>query len=108
MAKNTVAKSPKTLKQECITTLRKLASAGRISNKQKQVLLTDIIGCSARGDTSMVEVAYELLIVSSGEEFLANDADPSASAALEAAEEEFADQCIAFAKSIAEQQGGEY
>jgi len=59
---------------------------GSISQKQKRVLLTDIITCSAKGEFSMVEVAYELLC---GE---GDDKD--------AAEEEFADQCRVFATDI--------
>lgn len=61
---------------------------GSISPKQKRVLLTDIIMCSAKGEFSMVEVAYELLC---GE---GEDKD--------AAEEEFADQCRVFAHSLPE------
>ena len=58
---------------------------GTISPKQKRLLLTDIITCSAKGEFSMVEVAYELLC---GE---GDDKD--------AAEEESADQCRVFAEA---------
>lgn len=54
--------------------------------KQKRVLLTDIITCSARGEFSLVEVAYELLC---GE---GDDKD--------AAEEEFSDQCRVLAQQL--------
>ena len=81
------------LRQNCITALRNLAAKGEISNKQKRVLLTDIITCSAKGDFSMVEVAYELLC---GE----GDARSK-----DAAEEDFADQCRVFAASLPEQTG---
>lgn len=74
------------LRQNCITALRRLCNQGAISQKQKRVLLTDIITCSARGEFSMVEVAYELLC---GE---GDDKD--------AAEEEFADQCRVFANDL--------
>lgn len=74
------------LRQNCISALRKLSNQGSISPKQKRVLLTDIITCSAKGEFSMVEVAYELLC---GE---GEDKD--------AAEEEFADQCRVFAQSL--------
>ncbi len=74
------------LRQNCISALRKLCHQGSISPKQKRVLLTDIIACSAKGEFSMVEVAYELLC---GE---GEDKD--------AAEEEFADQCRVFATSL--------
>jgi hypothetical protein len=76
------------LRQECIDSLRKLANEGRISPKQKRVLLTDIISCSSQGKESMVEVAYELLC---GE-----GKDP------EQAEEEFVDQCLVIAQSLSE------
>jgi len=71
------------LRQDCIIALRRLAKQGSISPKQKRILLTDIITCSAKGEFSMVEVAYELLC---GE---GDDKD--------AADEEFADQCRVFA-----------
>jgi len=74
------------LRQSCIGALRKLCDQGAISPKQKRTLLTDIITCSAKGDFSMVEVAYELLC---GE---GEDKD--------VAEEEFADQCRVFALSL--------
>eukprot|EP00978_Attheya_sp_CCMP212_P028026 scaffold95598_cov46-Attheya_sp.AAC.1 len=74
------------LRQNCISALRKLSVQGSISPKQKRLLLTDIITCSAKGEFSMVEVAYELLC---GE---GEDKD--------AAEEEFADQCRVFASSL--------
>lgn len=78
--------SKDTLRQSCIMALRKLCDQGAISQKQKRVLLTDIISCSARGEYSMVEVAYELLC---GE---GDDKD--------VADEEFADQCRVFFESL--------
>jgi SnoaL-like domain len=75
-------------RQKCIGTLRKLASEGRISPKQKRVLLTDIISSSSKGQASMVEVAYKLLC-SEGKD-------------TEDSEEEFVDQCQVFAQSLAE------
>lgn len=81
--------SPKdALRQSCISALRKLCDQGSISPKQKRLLLTDIISCSAKGEFSMVEVAYELLC---------GEGDDK-----EAAEEEFADQCRVFACSLPE------
>lgn len=74
------------LRQNCISALRKLCDQGSISPKQKRVLLTDIITCSSKGDFSMVEVAFELLC---GE----GDDDE-----VDAAEEEFAEQCRVFAQ----------
>ena len=74
------------LRQNCISALRKLCEQGSISPKQKRVLLTDIITCSSKGDFSMVEVAFELLC---GE----GDDDE-----VDAAEEEFAEQCRVFAQ----------
>ena len=78
--------SRKNLRKKCIEELRKLASDGRISQKQKRILLTDIIGCSSKGEDSMVEVAFELLCA---------DSDGN-----EDAEEDFADQCRTLADQI--------
>eukprot|EP00980_Cylindrotheca_fusiformis_P007320 scaffold1525_cov142-Cylindrotheca_fusiformis.AAC.120 len=83
---SSASKNP--LRQGCIGLLRKLATEGRISAKQKRVLLTDIISCSAKGEYSMVEVAFELLC--------------SEGAADDDAEEEFADQCRVFAEQTYE------
>jgi len=77
-----------TIRQNCISALRKLTEQGAISLKQKRVLLTDIIACSAKGEFSMVEVAYELLC-GEGED-------------KNAAEIEFAEQCRIFASSLPE------
>jgi hypothetical protein len=52
------------LRQKCIATLRKLSESGQLSPAQKRVLFTDIITSSARGESSMVETAYELLCTS--------------------------------------------
>mmetsp|Transcript_2877 Transcript_2877/g.5293 ORF Transcript_2877/g.5293 Transcript_2877/m.5293 type:complete len:1235 (-) Transcript_2877:103-3807(-) len=57
----TEADKEKKLRQKCIATLRKLYDSGQLSSKQKRVLLTSIVTSSARGEVSMVEVAYELL-----------------------------------------------
>jgi len=73
------------LRQKCIDALRKLSSDGRISQKQKRVLLTDIISCSAKGEESLVVHAYKLLCLNPTDE--------------EAAEEDFVDQCQVFAES---------
>ena len=54
------------LRQKCIATLRKLSESGQLSPAQKRVLFTDIITSSARGESSMVETAYELLCTGSG------------------------------------------
>jgi len=87
------------LRQGCIAALRNLCDRGSISQKQKRVLLTDIIACSARGEYSMVEVAYELLYGESTEVAGASGAtDTAASSAI--ADEEFADQCRVFAESL--------
>lgn len=77
-----------TIRQNCISALRKLTDQGSISLKQKRVLLTDIIACSAKGEFSMVEVAYELLC---------GEGDDK-----NAAEIEFAEQCRIFASSLPE------
>ena len=82
--------SKEELRQKCIATLRKLSENGLLSSKQKRVLLTDIITSSARGVTSMVEVAYELLCT--GEE-----SDFSGEAELDTGMEDFTEQCRVFA-----------
>ena len=78
------------LRQKCIATLRKLSEQGLLSSKQKRILLTDIITSSARGDTSMVEVAYELLC--SGEE-----SDCTGETEQATGMEDFTEQCRVFA-----------
>lgn len=75
-------------RQSCIRLLRQLCGKGAISPKQKRVLLTDIISCSAREEASLVEAAYELLY----------DGDD-----IDAAEEDFADQCRVLAGSLSDQ-----
>jgi hypothetical protein len=88
LSKNLISGTPKDmLRQQCIGALRKLSDQGTISPEQKRLLLTDIISSSAKGECSMVEVAYELLC---GE----IDDDE------ETAEEEFADQCRVLATSL--------
>lgn len=76
------------IRQNCISTLRKLSSEGVISSKHKRVLLTDIITNSAKGEYSLVEVAYDLLC---------REGDDK-----DAAEEDFAEQCKVFAASLPE------
>ena len=68
-------------KQKCIDTIRVLSDQGQLSSKQKRVLLTDIIACSAKGETSMVEVAYDLLLTENSEPGM----------------EDFTEQCRVFA-----------
>ena len=75
------------LRQSCIGGLRKLCDKGVISPRQKRVLLTDIIYCSANGEFSMVEVAFETLCTEGEDD-------------KEIAEEEFAEQCRVFAASL--------
>jgi hypothetical protein len=79
------AKAKDSLRQNCISALRRLADQGNISPKQKRVLFTDIITSTAKGEFSMVEVAYELLYDEGGD-------------VSDFAEEEFADQCRVFAQ----------
>ena len=75
------------LRRRCIATLRELADSGRLSRKQKRVLLTDIITASARGETSTVEVAYKLLCTG-GER---------SSTEIDTGMEDFTEQCHLFA-----------
>jgi SnoaL-like domain len=88
------------LRQNCITTLRKLAETQAISPKQKRVLLTDIITCSARGEFSMIEVAYELLCGGDTESGVATAASAMLPEAATVATQEFADQCRVFANTF--------
>ncbi|OEU22545.1 hypothetical protein FRACYDRAFT_232703 [Fragilariopsis cylindrus CCMP1102] len=76
----------KSVRSKCIDALRRLSNEGRISPKQKRVLLTDIISCTSRGEESLVEVGYKLLCGEGMDE--------------EADEEEFVDQCQVFARSL--------
>ena len=112
------------LRQNCISALRRLCNQGAISQKQKRLLLTDIITCSAKGEFSMVEVAYELLCgddmdddedaydneeESFDDSHSAQQNDKSiihniAPAMNDAHDEEFADQCRVFANELALQQ----
>jgi len=87
------------LRQSCISALRRLSNQGGISSKQKRVLLTDIITCSAKGEYSMVEVAYEMLCLESATN-AESEYDDDEDAAL--AEEEFADQCRVFADKMSD------
>mmetsp|Transcript_5579 Transcript_5579/g.13470 ORF Transcript_5579/g.13470 Transcript_5579/m.13470 type:complete len:749 (+) Transcript_5579:210-2456(+) len=82
-------KTDQETQQECIQALRKLANQGRISQKQKRVLITDIISCSSRAENSMVVTAYNLLCTSDGSETPDDDS-----------EEDFADQCLVLADSL--------
>lgn len=75
-------------KKSCIALVRRLSRNGSISPKQKRTLLTDIIGCSARKEQSLVEVAYDLLATDEEEDDF---------------EEDFADQCRILADSLQEQ-----
>ncbi len=78
------------LRQKCIATLRNLSDKGLISSKQKCVLLTDIITSSAKGETSMVEVAFELLCAGKG-------VDGDDESELDTGMEDFTEQCRVFA-----------
>jgi len=81
-------KSREKLRQKCIASLRNLAAKGVISQKQKRMLLTDVIMSSGNGESSMVETAYELLCA----EPFGDDKD--------GLEEDFADQCRVFASTL--------
>ena len=83
-------KEDEDVRTKCIATLRKLSEQGLLSPAQKRLLLTDIITASARGGVSMVEVAYELLLRSVGEE-------PD-----DTAMEDFTEQCHVFASMVDE------
>lgn len=107
------------LRQNCISALRRLCNQGAISQKQKRLLLTDIISCSAKGEFSMVEVAYELLCgeddleFDDEEEYVVEDVSGASKVAGHvssegdelidhnaANEEDFADQCRVLANEL--------
>jgi len=84
--------SKDTLRPSCIAALRSLSTKGIISKKQKRILLTDIILSSAKGEYSLVEVAYDLLCAEGVSNIEEDDC----------AVEEFAEQCRAFAAAMPE------
>jgi hypothetical protein len=68
---------------------------------QKDLLVSDVIEKVAAGGTSLVEVAYRLLVAQGGgRRFAADEADPEAEEmtrlglASDSGLEEFADQCV--------------
>lgn len=83
----TIPQNDQSIRQGCIQTLRKLCTQGSLSQNQKRLLLTDIISCSTKGMNSMVEVAFDLLLVNNEGDF-------------DGGEEEFADQCRVLADSL--------
>lgn len=89
-AKDDISKD--TLRPSCIAALRSLATRGIISKKQKRTLLTDIILSSAKGEYSLVEVAYDLLCAEGVGDIEEDDF----------AVEEFAEQCRVFAAAMPE------
>jgi len=84
--------SKDTLRPSCIAALRSLSTRGIISKKQKRILLTDIILSSAKGEYSLVEVAYDLLCAEGVSDIEEDDC----------AVEEFSEQCRAFAAAMPE------
>jgi ketosteroid isomerase-like protein/ABC-type Zn2+ transport system substrate-binding protein/surface adhesin len=98
-AKNQLS-STESIRKECIASLRRLADQGSISQKQKRVLLTDIIMCSSREEQSMVEVAYKVLC--GDNDFDDDNDDENQEDAVDIAEEDFADQCRIFASILPE------
>jgi len=90
------------LRQGCIQTLRKLCAQGSLSQNQKRLLLTDIISCSTKGQSSMVEVAFDLLLVSPNNAAAAASNNTDDNVVDEDGEEEFADQCRVLADSLLE------
>merc|ERR1712157_171158 len=76
------------------SSLRKLCAQGSISQNQKRLLLTDIISCSTKGENSMVEVAYDLLLLTPLSDSKKDFDDDG--------EEEFADQCRVLADALLE------
>jgi hypothetical protein len=86
------------IRQQCVASLRHLCHQGLISSRQKHILLTDIVSCTAKGEKSKIEVAYELLLSGDNK----NDQNGAADGDMDQramAQEEFADQCRLFAES---------
>jgi len=70
--------------KKTIIAIRRITAEGRITDEAKQILLTEVIRCSASDELSPVEVAYELLL----------EQGPKQEArGFEEAIEDFADQC---------------
>lgn len=86
--------------QKCISTIRRLSEQGLLSSNQKRILLTNIIASSAKGETSMVQVAYELLCTDD-EDAAHDDSNQTVEGDL-AGMEDFTEQCIVFATSAEE------
>ena len=84
-------------RQNCIAVLRELAAAGTLSRLHKRVLLSDIITCVARKERSLVEVAYELLYQEPA------TTEAGGSSQTDRWEEDFAEQCRAFADELLEE-----
>ena len=85
--------SKESLRQKCIATIRKLSEQGLLSPKQKRVLLTDIITSSANGQTSVIEIAYEILCTGN-DEFEYGDDEVE-----DVGVEDFTEQCRVFAEA---------
>jgi len=95
--------------ERTIAALRKLAKEGLISREQKRRLLTDVIHHHQQGEeASEVEIAYELLVMRflpaasapGGEASGASSLVPGFSVEEEDLLEDFADQCLIFAKRL--------
>jgi hypothetical protein len=95
VSRTTPINERESIRQNCIATLRNLSDKGLLSSKQKRVLLTDIITSSARGETSMVEVAFELLCSGQG-------ADGDEDLEHDTGMEDFTEQCRVFASTEGE------
>eukprot|EP00611_Tribonema_gayanum_P011032 TRINITY_DN21160_c0_g1_i1.p2 TRINITY_DN21160_c0_g1~~TRINITY_DN21160_c0_g1_i1.p2 ORF type:complete len:109 (+),score=19.06 TRINITY_DN21160_c0_g1_i1:286-612(+) len=83
------------LTRRTVAAIREMCTAGRISDKEKRVLLTDVIKHATGESPSMIEVAYELLLsqMDSGSGASEGFGDDEAC-------EEFAEQCRIFAADI--------
>ena len=90
VSRSSLVRDREDLRQKCIGTLRNLSDKGLLSSRQKCVLLTDIIMSSAKGETSMVEVAFELLCSGIG-------VDGDDESELDTGMEDFTEQCRVFA-----------
>ena len=79
------------LRNKSVALVRRLAGEGSISGAEKTALLGDIIRSKARGDTSLVETACEVLLDGEEED--------------EAALQDFRDQCTMLARDLGANKG---
>ena len=83
-----------------VRALRTLANVGSLCKEQKELLLTDIIDKVSNDQISLVETAYDLLVIKGGGRSLSDSSWKHMGIVNEAGLEEFADQCRIIADNI--------